>query len=172
ADENSPRHDGPSHVVGIDAADPIDGNNGDCESLLLEEPARSDNCRMLHCACDDVVTLVLQCPGHALEGQVVSLTAATGEDNFAVLGAEQRSDLAARFHYRGPCPRTCPMPTRRIAEMAFQEWPHRGTDSRIDRRAGVVVEVDAGHVRAPTSCLLRSWRQPDQVLRSERLHSL
>src|SRR5262249_14880795 len=150
ADENSPPRDRFSNVIWINVAGPIDGNNGDREALLLEEPARTGDCRMLHRARDDMVALVFQRPGHAFEGQVVGLTASAGKDNLAVLSAEQRSDLAACFLQRHPCALSRPMPARRIAEMTFQEWPHRGADGRIDRRAGVVVEVDADHaLRTP-----------------------
>src|SRR5262245_22589824 len=145
ADEDGPRRDRPSHIVGIDAADPIDGNNGDREALLLKEAAGSEDRGMLHRARDDMVALVLQRPGYALEGQVVGLAASTGEDDLVAFGAKQRSDLAARLLQCGACTRSSPMSARRIAETIPQERPHRGSHRRIDWCAGVVVEVDARH---------------------------
>jgi hypothetical protein len=43
-----------------------------------------------------VTTLVLQSPGHTLDGKVVCFTAATGEYDLITLSTEQLSDLAAR----------------------------------------------------------------------------
>jgi len=102
---------------------------------------------MLDRASDDVVTFTFHSPSHPLEGEVVGLAAATGEDDFMVLGAEQRRYLAARLFERDLGAFGRPMTARRIAEMLLQQRPHRRGDCRIDRRAGVVVEIDARHDR-------------------------
>ena len=94
---------------------------------------------------DDVAALAPQRPRDAFEGEVVGLAAPAGEDDLVAPGAEQRRDLAASFLECSLRTRSCPMPARRIAEMIFQERPHRRGDHGIDRRAGVVVEVDARH---------------------------
>ncbi|HYX01839.1 MAG TPA: hypothetical protein VE963_07115, partial [Reyranella sp.] len=39
------------------------------------------------------------------------------------------------------------MPARRIAEGINQEWPHGCRDRGIDRRAGVVIEIDRCHAQ-------------------------
>ena len=92
---------------------------------------------------DDVIALVAQCKEHALERKIVGLAAAAGEDDFIILAAEQSRDLAARLFDRGFRRGGRPMPARRIAEMILKKRLHRGGDRRIDRRARVVVEIDA-----------------------------
>src|SRR5262249_12057280 len=87
---------------------------------------------------------------HALEGEVVGLAAAAGENDLVASAAEQRRHLAARRLEGGLCRSCRPMPTRRIAVVILEKRPHHGGDRRIDRRAGVVIEVDAPHAQDTT----------------------
>ena len=146
-----------ANIVGIDAAEAIDGHDGHREAMLLEEPAGFDDRRMLDGAGDDVVALVLQRPGHALEGQVVGLAASAGEDDLVALGSRAAPRPGCAPARVRPCARSSPMSARRIAEMILQKRPHRGSDGRIDRRAGVVVEVDA-----------RPWSEHQHLVRFDR----
>ncbi len=47
-----------------------------------------------HLRCDDVLLLVLEVRGHALDGGVVGLGGAGGEDDLLGVGADERSNLA------------------------------------------------------------------------------
>src|SRR5215831_917202 len=117
ADENGPRRDRPHDIARVDMSKAIDRDDSHLEAQLLQEPAWPKDCRMLDRASDDVVTFTFQSPSHPLEGEVVGLAAATGEDDFMVLGAEQRRYLAARLFERGLGAFGRPMTARRIAEM-------------------------------------------------------
>src|SRR5262245_45363562 len=101
---------------------------------------------MLDARGDDVIAAVAVRKEHALEGEVVGLAAAAGEDDLVASTAEQRRHLAAR-RLEGDLCRGCrPMPARRIAVVILEKRPHRGGDRGIDGRAGIVVEIDALHV--------------------------
>jgi hypothetical protein len=145
ADENGLRRNRPGHIVGIDPAEAVDRNDAHVEALPIQEAAGPEDCPMLDGTDNDVVALAPQRPGHPFEREVVGLAAAAREDDLVALGAEHRRDLAARFLKCGLRTRSRPMPARRIAEMIFQVRPHRRGDRGIDRRAGVVVEVDGRH---------------------------
>ena len=80
---------------------------------------------------------------HALQGHVVGLGAAAGEDDLAGLGAEQAGDLDPR-----PIDGLAGLPplgieARRIAPKLVEVRPHGLQHPRIGRGGGRVVEVDA-----------------------------
>ena len=81
---------------------------------------------------------------HALQREVVALGGAAREDDLARLGrADRRRDLLARLLDRGlRAPAVHVRAARRVAELVAQPRLHRREDARIDRRRGVVVEVD------------------------------
>ena len=127
---------------------------------FAQEAAGFKDSRVLDGAGDDVIAPGPQRPGDPLEGKVVGLAAPAREDDFVALTAEQRRHLAAR---RLDCrlgPRRRPMPARRIAEMILEKGPHGRGDLGIDRRAGVVVEIDPPHGQNTSSLSASRWPLP------------
>lgn len=94
---------------------------------------------------DDVPALISQREVHALEREVIGLTAAAGEDNLIAVATKQSCYLIARRLKSGLGSSGSPMSARRVTVMIVKKGAHRGGDSGIDRRAGVVVEVYALH---------------------------
>ena len=86
-------------------------------------------------------------PHRAANGDVARFGAAAGKDDFVGRGADQGRDLGARCFYRvvGAAAKT--VRRRRIAELAAQIWQHGVEHRGIDRRGGVVVEIDRAHRR-------------------------
>ena len=83
----------------------------------------------------------------ALDGDVVRLRRAGGEDDLARLRADQRRHLPARRLHRllgRPAHRV--LDAVRVGEVLLPPGPHGGEHPRVERRGGVVVEVD-GAVR-------------------------
>src|SRR5215475_10533055 len=147
ADENRARRDRFAKVVGINAARAANRQIGDAGAQALEKPARFDDGGMLDARRDDVIAPLAMRKEHALEGEVVGLAAAAGEDDLVAAAAEQRRHLAARGLKRDLCRGCRPMPARGIAVVILEKRPHRGGHRRIDRRTGVVIEIDALHVQ-------------------------
>src|SRR5665213_217490 len=92
---------------------------------------------------DDVITFFAKREEHSLERKIIGLATAAREDDLLVLTTEQRGDLATRYLKGLLCPHGGPMSARRIAVMMPEKRPHRRSDRRINRRAGVVVEINA-----------------------------
>ena len=145
ADKDRARRDRPAKIVGVNPARAVNGQVGHPRAQAFEKPARFDDRRMLDPGGDDVIALVAKREEHALEGKVICLAAAARENDLVVVAAEQRRHLAARRLKSSLCRGRRPMPARRIAVMILKKRLHRGGDRRIDRRAGVVVEIDASH---------------------------
>ena len=137
--------EGTAKILGVDPPGSVDGKISHARAKPFEKPARLDDRRMLDAGGDDVTALVAQGKEDALERKVVGLAAAAGENNLIAVAAEHGGDLAARGLKGGLGCGRGPMPARRIAEVVFQKRAHGGGDRRIDRRAGVVVEIDALH---------------------------
>src|SRR5207249_1995553 len=82
----------------------------------------------------------------ALEGLVAGFAAAAGEDDFVGVSAEQVGYLLpAAFDGCVGCLAEG-VSARRVAELLSEEGHHGINDCRIERRRGVVVEVDWAHV--------------------------
>ena len=145
ADEDRARRDRPAEIIGVNPAGAIDGQVGHPRAKAFEKPARFDDRRMLDPGSDDVVTLFAKREEHSLESKVVCLTAAARKNDLVVLAAQQRRHLAARRLKSRLRRGRRPMTARRVAVMILKKRLHRGGDRRIDRRAGVVVEIDAPH---------------------------
>lgn len=97
---------------------------------------------MLNAGGDNMIALAAQCEERGFERQVVRFAPAAGEDDFILAAAEQLRNITSGGFECGFGPDRCPMAVRRIAKMAVQKGLHRGGDCGIDRRAGVVVEID------------------------------
>src|SRR5215472_16586332 len=147
ADEDRARRDRSAQLVGIDPPGAVNRQIGDAGAQPLEKRAGFDDGRMLDARGDDVIAAVAVRKEHALEGEVVGLAAAARKNDLVASAAEQRRHLAARRLEGDLCRRCRPMSARRIAVVILEKRPHRGGDRRIDRRAGVVVEIDATHVQ-------------------------
>ena len=111
----------------------------------FQKPARFNDRRMLDPGRDDVVTLIAESEEHALQRKVVGLTAAARENNLIVVAAEQSRHSAPRRLKGSPCNRRGPVPARWIAVVVLEKRTHCSGDRWIDRRAGIVVEIDASH---------------------------
>ena len=89
--------------------EPIDRQIGHRAAQSFEKPAGFDDRRMLDRRGDDVIALVAKREERALEGEVVGLAAAAGEDDLVAVAAEQCRHLAACLRGR-PSPACRPVP--------------------------------------------------------------
>ena len=98
---------------------------------------------------DDVVALVLVELDHALDGEVVGLGGAAGEDDLLRLGVDQAGDpLAPRLGRLLRLPAVAVAPAGRVTEGLGEIGHHRLEHPRIERGRGVVVHVDSLAVHA------------------------
>jgi hypothetical protein len=95
---------------------------------------------------DDVAACIVD-PHHAANGDVARLGAAAGKDDLVGRGADQCRHLGARGFHRVVGAATQPVRRRQIAELAAQIRQHGVEHRGIDRRGGVVVEIDRAHRR-------------------------
>ena len=151
ADEDRARRDRAPKVVRVDPAAAVDGQERDPCAQALEKPARFDDRRMLDPGRDDVLPFWPEREKRALEGEVVRLAAAAGENHLVAPAAEQRRHLAARRLDGALRLDRGPMPARRVAKMVRKKRTHGGGDRRIDRRARVVIEIDARRAHGSAS---------------------
>ena len=131
----------------VNAASPVNGQIGHPRAQAFEKVARFDYRRMLDPGGDDVIALIAQSEEHALEREIISLAAAACENNFIRVAVEQCCDLLARRLQRSLCLNRSPMPARRISVMVFEKCSHRRCHSWVDRRASVVIKINALHDR-------------------------
>jgi hypothetical protein len=114
---------------------------------------------------DDVASPALLGEQHPHPGRVVGLGAAAREEEVAGLCADEGSDLRARIIDPTRGLPTRPVDRRRVAPLLGVERPHGVQDRPIDRRRGVVVHVDAGHLRSlvPSPSCLQATRGASAV---------
>ena len=79
----------------VDAAISVDRQVGHPEAGALHDCAGVEDRLVLHAAGDDMASLGARGPGGTLDGKVVGLAAAAGEDDLARLGTQDRGDLLA-----------------------------------------------------------------------------
>ena len=127
----------------IDQPVAADRQLGHRHAQPLQLPATSQDGRMLDGAGDQMGAGKSGRQQHALQGQVVGLGAAAGEDDFAGLGAEQVGHLCPRPIHRLAGLPPLGVEARRIAPKLVEIRPHGLQHPRIGRRGGGVVEVDA-----------------------------
>jgi hypothetical protein len=118
----------------------------------FEEAAGSEDRRMLDPGGDDVIAFVPVGEEYALERKVVRLASAAGKDNLVAGTPEHRCHVLARSFQGNRRRLGGPVPARRIAVTIRKVRPHGRRDGGIDRRAGVVVEINLPLRR----CLMRS----------------
>ena len=145
ADKNGARRDRFAEIVGLNAACAVNGQIGHTCAEALEKTAWLYDCRMLDASGDDVISLVAKREECALEGKIICFAAAARENDLVVMAAKQPRHLAARFRKRSFCRGRRPVPAGWIAVVTIKKRAHRGGDRRIDRRARVVIEIDALH---------------------------
>ncbi len=142
---------GALQVVEINAAVLLHRQIGDAESVLLQALATVEHGLVLGRLGDDVVALLAVHLGDALDGKVVALGGAGGEDDFLRGRADQLGDALARlldrlFGY----PAEFVIAAGRVAEVFSEVRQHLLQHPRIGARGGVIVHVD-GQLHAPAS---------------------
>ena len=116
----------------------------DLVPFALQQGAARLRRRMLDCRGDERAPLRIA-PSGAADRDVARLGAAAGEGDFVSARADQRGDLCARVLdriMRAPPRGMC---GGRVAEFLAQERQHGVEHGRIDRRGGIVIEVDRLH---------------------------
>ena len=94
---------------------------------------------------DEVVALIAVHRGDALEGEVVALGGAAGEDDLLGDGADEAGDLlAGLLDGLLGLPAEGVIPAGGVAVVLGEARQHRLQHARIDARRGVVVHVDRG----------------------------
>jgi hypothetical protein len=104
---------------------------------------------MLHLRRDNMISLVAESEESALQRKVVGFAPAARENDLVNLATEQPRDLTARRFKSRFCRGSCPMATRWIAVVFFQKRSHRSNHPWVDRRAGIVVQVDVALCHGP-----------------------
>ena len=97
---------------------------------------------------DQVVALGAQMPGGAEDREVVALGAAAGENHLARLGPEHGGDPVPGVVQQRPRPSADLVNARRVAPDFPQKRQHRLPDRWIERRGGVVIEINRRHGQA------------------------
>jgi hypothetical protein len=143
-DEDRLVGDGSADVFRVDHAVRVDRQVGDLVALLLEALAGVEHGLVLDLRRDDVVALVLVELCHALDGEVVRLGGARGEDDLLrVLGAEQRRQALTRdAHGLFGDPAEGVVAARGVAELLREVRQHLLEHARVDGRGRVVVHVN------------------------------
>src|SRR5262245_63704712 len=90
AHQDRARRDRSAKVVGINPARAVNRQIRHAGAQALEKTARFDDSRMLDPRRDDVIAPVAARKEYALEGKVVGLAAAAGENDLVASAAEQR----------------------------------------------------------------------------------
>ena len=130
-------------LVRIDPSVPVDGQLDDLEPELLEIAQACGRRRGARSSVDhDPMAARLAGPGRALQGQVVRLRPARGEDDLAGLGAEPGGEpLVGLVERRAGAP-AVGMRRARVAEHLGQVRQHRLDDLAVERGRRGVIEVD------------------------------
>ena len=126
--------------VGIDQAGGVDGEVGHLEAERLEVLARPQHRVVLDPRGDDVPRVPGH--GHALDGEVVRLGAARGEDDLLLADPQEVGDLLARGLQSLARLAAEAVDAGWVAEPLAEVREHRLEHFRVDRRRGVVIEVN------------------------------
>ncbi len=97
---------------------------------------------MLDRAGDNVPSVLTHGMRHTANCQIVRFGRAAGKHDVFGTRADQGGNLFARRHHGGMRVLTVYMRGRRITEVFPQIGQHRLDDARIDRRGGVVIQID------------------------------
>ncbi len=129
-------------LVRVDAAIAVDRQLDDLEPELLQVAERVPDGVVLHRRRDDPVAVRLSGPGRALQGEVVGLGAAGGEDDLASLRVESRRESLMGLIEAGPGGPAERVRRAGVAEGLGQVGQHRVEDLAAERGRRRVVEVD------------------------------
>ena len=129
-------------VVGVHPAVAVNRQLDDLEPELLQVAQRVADGVMLDARGDDPVAARLARPGGTLEGQVVGLRPARGENDLARLGVHQPGHSLVRVIQRSSRLPAERMGRTRVAEAIGQEREHRVEDIAPQRGRRSVVEID------------------------------
>ncbi len=135
--------DGALEVFDVDQAVGLHGQVGDAVAILLELLAGVEHGLVLGDLGDDVVAALAVHLGDALDGEVVGLGGAGGEDDLLGGGADQFGDLLAGFlDGLFGFPAEGVVAAGGVAEDAGEVRHHGLEHARVERRGRVVVHVD------------------------------
>ena len=135
---------------------------GDSKALPFQELAALQYSRMLDAGSHDMSSPVGKQTSYTVDGRVVSLGAATGEDDFAVLRREQPGHLGTSTIDSSPGFLSIGVNGGRIAEGREEIRLHRLQYNRVQGSGCIVVEVDLSlHLRSVfTRILTRIMQKP------------
>ena len=138
--------DGTLQVVDVDEAVGLHRQIGDAIAVLLQALAGVEYSLVLGDLGDDVVAALAVHLRNALDGEVVALGGAGGEDDLLGGGADELGDLCARgFNGLFGLPAKAVIAAGRIAKLACEIRHHRFQHAGVERRGGVIVHVDRQH---------------------------
>jgi len=133
-------------VAGGDHAIPVNRQNREFKAQGLEMRGHLDDGGMLNRGNDEMISLVAMGQAIALEGEVVGLGAAAGEEDLVGVATEQGGDLGARLLDGAPALLAVPVGAGGVAEGGDNERQHGGGDLGVDGCGGVVIEIDRQHL--------------------------
>ena len=147
--------DGPLQVFEVDQAVRLHRQIGDAIAILFQPLAGIEHRLVLGYLGDDVVAALAVHLGNALDGQVVALGRAGGEDDLLGGRANQLCHLlAGLFDRLLGFPAKGVVAAGRVAEFRGEVGHHRLKHARIHGRGGVVIHVDRQlHVCRRLRCL-------------------
>ena len=128
-------------MLGIDQAIRLRRHPRDFVPLAFQKRTAYFGRRMFDRAGDDVAARIVD-PHHAANGNIARFGAAAGKDDFIGRGADQSRDFGARGFNGIVGAAAKAVRRRRIAELAAQIRQHGVEHRGVDRRGGVVVEIN------------------------------
>ena len=143
ADQERPLGDRRLHLLRRDPPVAIHRQDRHAEAVAFQPPQRVEHGVMLRGDRDQVVALLSVGRGHALEGEIVALGGAAGEDDRPRLGPDQAGDLLAGLVHRllGLLTEGV-LPAGGVAVVFGEVWQHGLQHARIDARRGMVVQIN------------------------------
>ncbi len=143
ADEDGLVVDGALEVFDVDEAVGLHGQIGDAVAGFFEALAGVEDGLVLGDLGDDVVAALTVHLGDALDGEVVGLGGAGGEDDLLRGRADELGDLLAGLFDGGfGFPSKGVVAAGGVAEDSGEVGHHGFEHARIERRGGVVIHVD------------------------------
>src|SRR5208337_453748 len=107
--EDRPRFNRAPHVIRVNSAEAVNGENSDLSPELLQETTRIKDGRMLNSRGNNVVTFFQVCKEDPLESMVVRFAPSAGENYLRRVATEKVRDLCSSRLHRIPGGDTGPM---------------------------------------------------------------
>ena len=146
-DEDGLGGDGLLNLLRVDHAMFVDGEVGGADAVRLQVAAHLGHGRMFDRRGDDVVATVTVGFRNSLDGVVVGLGAAAGEDEIVFRATEHTGNLLAGAVDSLTSGETEGVAAGGVAEEPVHVGQHGLGDGGVDGSGGVVVQVDAVHIR-------------------------